>query len=154
MYKDAKNINGTLPSITKFYSGPAIKPVRTAIVNNTYAFRLTEAYLTQAEAIALSGADLSTAKSRLETVLKCAGITDFSEVETATTPEAVQLLVVQEVRKNFLQESGLDWFAMRRLPLKTLQVLRPNVKSVFSFTLPIPITELNANGLLEQNPVD
>lgn len=154
MYKDAKNINGTLPSVTKFYSGPAIKPVKTTTVNNTYAFRLTEAYLTQAEAIALSGADLSTAKSRLETVLKCAGITDFSEVEAATTPEAMQLLVVQEVRKNFLQESGLDWFAMRRLPLKTLQVLRPNVKSVFSFTLPIPITELNANGLLEQNPVD
>jgi len=154
MYKDAANINGILPSVTKYYSGPAIKPVKTALACNSYAFRLTEAYLMQAEAIALLGSDLSQAKSRLKTILSCAGVTDFSAADDATTPEVMQLLVVQEVRKNFLQESGLDWFAMRRLPFKTLQLLRPNIKSVFSLTLPIPIAEINANGLIEPNPVD
>lgn len=154
MYKDAANINGILPSITKYYSGPAIKPAKTTLVCNSYAFRLTEAYLTQAEAIALSGGDLSIAKLRLKDVLNCAGVTDFSDMNNATTPEQVQLLVVEEVRKNFLQESGLDWFALRRLPFKTLQSLRPNVKSVISLTLPIPISEINANNLIEPNPVD
>lgn len=154
MYKDAANINGILPSVTKYYSGPAIKPVKTPLVCNSYAFRLTEAYLTQAEAIALSGADLSLAKSRLKKVLTCAGITDFTDVDGVTSPEAMQLLVVQEVCKNFLQESGLDWFALRRLPLATLKTLRPSVKSVYSLTLPIPIVEINANGLIEPNPVD
>ncbi|MDR6781567.1 hypothetical protein ABIE26_001945 [Pedobacter africanus] len=154
MYKDAKNINGILPSITKYYSGNAMLPVKTPVVCNSYAFRLTEAYLTQAEAITLAKGDLAKAKLRLTDVMKRAGLTDFSNVDKANTPEALQFLIVQEVRKNFLQESGLDWFAMRRLPMATLQSIRPAVKSRFSFILPIPMAEMSANGLMEPNPAE
>ena len=154
MYKDAKNINGVLPSITKYYSGSVTTPVKTPLVCNSYAFRLTEAYLTQAEAITLSKGNLTTAKSRLKTVMSHAGLTDFSAVDQANTPEALQLLIVQETRKNFLQESGLDWLALRRLPFATLQQLRPAVKSLYSLILPIPVAEISANGLMEPNPAE
>jgi hypothetical protein len=154
LYKDAKNINGILPSITKYFSGNAMAPVKTPLVCNSYALRLTEAYLTQAEAITLAKGDLTKARLRLTTVMTHAGLTDFGKVDEAVTPEALQLLVVQEVRKNFLQESGLDWFAMRRLPMATLQSIRPAVKSRFSFILPIPMAEMSANGLMEPNPAE
>ena len=154
MYKNARNINGIFPSITKYFSGNAMAPVRTALVSNSYAFRLTEAYLSQAEAIALSNGDLVKARTRLKTIMSHAGLTDFQEVDKAVTPQALQLLIVQEVRKNFLQENGLDWFAMRRLPFATLQTLRPAVKSKFQFSLPIPVGETNTNGLLDPNPTD
>ena len=50
--------------------------------------------------------------------------------------------------------AGSTRFYDINLPFKTLQLLRPNIKSVFSLTLPIPIAEINANDLIEQNPVD
>ncbi|MGH2644784.1 MAG: RagB/SusD family nutrient uptake outer membrane protein, partial [Chitinophagaceae bacterium] len=60
---------------TKYYSGDPNNPIQTPLSEYSYAFRLTEAYLLQAEAITLSGGDLTMAKSLLNTVRDHAGFT-------------------------------------------------------------------------------
>jgi len=138
--------------LTKYYSGSVTIPVQTTLSETCYAFRLTEAYLLEAEAITLSGGDLSQAKSLLTTVMSHAGVTDFTAVNNASTAAALQLLIVKENMKNFISENGEDWLAMRRLPFATLQSLQPNIKLTTQLILPIPSTEITTNSLIIQNP--
>lgn len=140
------------PSLTKYYSGSVTDIALTPLSVNCYAFRLTEAYLMEAEAIALSGGDLTKAKTLLKTVMGNAGLTDFSAVDAANTGADLQLQIVKEVMKNFLGENGLDWFALRRLPFATIQTLRSGLKSPNSLVLPIPYAERSANSKIEQTP--
>jgi hypothetical protein len=62
------------------------------------------------------------------------------------------LLIVEEEMKNFVGEDGQDWLALRRLPFSTVQTLVPSITSINQFILPIPETEIEANGLIKQNP--
>jgi len=113
----------------------------------------------EAEAITLSNGNLSNAKTLLETVMVHAGmpITDpqyaaaYNAVANANTPAALQLLIVKEELKNFAFENGADWFALRRLPFKTLQSIQPAIKDATRLIFPIPISELNGNNVI-QNP--
>jgi hypothetical protein len=143
---------GPINEITKYYSGNTVNPVETPLSEDCYAFRLTEAYLLNAEAITLSGGNLSTAKTLLETVEGHAGISDFSDITAATTASQLQLLVAEEEIKNFFSEAGQDWFALRRLPLATAATIQPALKSVNQFILPIPNIEITANSQVIQNP--
>jgi hypothetical protein len=138
--------------ITKYYPGTAATSEPNAITENGYAFRLTEAYLLEAEALAKSGTDMDMAKSLLKEVLSHAGITDYSQIDAETTQGGLQLLIIEEEMKNFVSEAGQDWLALRRLPFATLQTLVPAVKEKTQLILPIPESEITTNSQAEQNP--
>jgi hypothetical protein len=139
---------------TKYYAGddPA-DPEPTPLSEYSYAFRLTEAYLLEAEAITLSTGDLASAKALLKTVMSHggAGPQELTAVDNATTPETLQLEIVKENLRNFVDENGVDWLALRRLPFAAIQKLNPNIKDVNRLILPIPASELNYNKVA-QNP--
>lgn len=143
---------------TKYYSGGDLTNYLNlqpeTLTENSYVFRLTEAYLLEAEAITASGGSLGDAKTLLETVLQHAGFTDFSQVNAITTASALQLAIVEEEMKNFVGEAGQDWLAVRRLPLSTLQQLIPSITSATQLILPIPDAEMTGNADLKgmQNP--
>jgi len=142
----------TINAFTKYYSGSSTAVSFTSLSVNGYPFRLTEAWLLQAEAITLSGGDLNKARNLLKEVMTHAGITDFTAVDAASTATDLQLLIVKETMKNFVGENGADWLALRRLPIATLQSMRPALKSVNQLTLPIPRSEFTNNSQVEQNP--
>jgi starch-binding outer membrane protein, SusD/RagB family len=143
---------GTVLGFTKYYPGSYTNIAATPITENSYAIRLTEAYLLEAEALVASGGDMVQAKTLLKTVLSHAGITDFSAVDAAASASALQLLIVKEVMKNFAGEAGQDWYAVRRLPFTTLQSIIPTIGSPDLLILPIPQAEMVANGNMKQNP--
>jgi hypothetical protein len=143
---------GPLPEFTKYYSGDPTNVNQTTLSEYCYAFRLTEAYLLQAEAITLSGGNMAQAKILLKTVEGHAGITDFTDVDNASTAAALQVLVVKEEMKNFVGENGQDWFALRRLPFATMQTLQPAIKTATTLIFPIPNTEITTNSQAIQNP--
>ncbi|HEV2482404.1 MAG TPA: RagB/SusD family nutrient uptake outer membrane protein [Puia sp.] len=143
---------GTQPELTKYYPGSVTTIAPTAIAENSYALRLTEAYLLEAEALTLSGGSLAQAKTLLETVLSNAGVTDLSAVEAQTTAAGLQLQIVEEEMRNFVGEAGQDWYALRRLPLATVQAMVPTLGSQDLYILPIPLSEMTANEKMVQNP--
>lgn len=143
---------GDYDGITKYYPGSTTHPVATPVTENSYAFRLTEAYLLEAEAIVASGGSLSDAKDLLKTVMGHAGFTDFSTVDAAATAEDLQLLIIKEEIKSFACENGQDWLALRRLPFATIQSLLPSIVDKHYLLLPIPDTEITSNSKIKQNP--
>jgi hypothetical protein len=142
---------GSFPAVIKYYPGDTTNLSPTLQDEYSYAFRLTEAYLLEAEAISASGGNPAAARTLLETVEGHAGITDFTAVNAATGPD-LTLLIIREEMKNFVGESGQDWFAVRRLPFATLQQLIPTIVSKDLLILPIPLAEITANGQAKQNP--
>jgi len=139
--------------LTKYYSGDPVNLVQTPLSANCYVFRLSEAYLLEAEAITLSTGDLGSAKTLLTTVMGHAGAgpQEMAAVANAATPAALQLEIVKENMRNFAYENGVDWFALRRLPFATLQSLNPNFKDPHQLIFPIPTAELDQNNVI-QNP--
>ncbi len=153
MYKMAMDDwYGDVPAFCKYYTGDPNNIASDGFSEIGYAFRLTEAYLLRAEALTLSEGDLDEAKSLLKTVMTNAGITDFSEVDAATDTETLHLLIVKETMKNFIGESGLDWFAVRRLPFATVQGMLPTLVSPIQMILPVPLDEINENKEAKQTP--
>lgn len=150
---------GPINELTKYYSGNTGNPVETPLSETCYAFRLTEAYLLEAEAITLSGGDLPTAKTLLKTIEAHAGVKDFSDVDAATTATELQALVVKEEIKSFFSESGLDWFALRRLGISgstpnitAIATIQPAATTVNQLILPIPNSEIITNSNIIPNP--
>lgn len=150
VYSPTKTSN----ELTKYYSGPftAFPTIGAAQVETTYPFRVTEAYLLEAEALTLSNGDLPTAKILLKVVEASAGITSDLAVDNATTAAALHSLIVKEEIKNFIGENGADWFALRRLPLSEMQFYQPALKSLNQLVLPIPQADINQNASIIQNP--
>lgn len=143
---------GPYTALTKYYPGSTMHIAATPVTENSYAFRLTEAYLLEAEAIVASGGSLTDAKELLKTVMGHAGFTDLSAVDAAGTPEELQLLIVTEEMKNFASENGADWFALRRLPFATVQAMLPTITDKHLLILPIPDAEITSNSKIKQNP--
>ncbi len=145
---------GDIHEMSKYYSGDVDNPAQTPLSENCYAMRLAEAYLSQAEAIALSNGDLPTGKTLLKEVMTRggAGAADIAEVDAASSGPVLQELVVKETMKNFVAENGLDWLALRRLPFATLQQFRPEITSADLLILPIPSNEMHTNSKMTQNP--
>jgi hypothetical protein len=145
-------VYGPLDEITKYYAGDTGNPVKTPLSEYSYAFRLTEAYLLQAEAITLLGEDLGTARNLLKQVKKHAGVADFNDIDAAATGPQLHLLVVKEEIKNFFAEAGQDWFALRRLSLASAQTIQPALISTRQYIFQIPNSEIISNGNIIQNP--
>lgn len=155
---------GTLASIgagtfvSKYYATTGTLSYKTTtaqtITEYNYVFRLSEAYLLQAEAIAASGGSLDAAKSLVKTVLTHAGYTDFTELNTATTAQSLRNYIIIEEMKNMVGEAGQDWLAVRRLPFDLLNKLIPSITLTSQLILPIPSAEITRNPLLsgKQNP--
>jgi len=145
---------GIANEFTKYYSGPYNVYPAAGIqqIETVYPFRITEAYLLEAEAITLSDGDLSTAKTLLKAVEASAGITSDPAVDNAATASTLHSLIVKEEVKNFIGENGADWFALRRLPLSEIQTYQPAIKSTTQLVLPIPQTDISENGSITQNP--
>jgi len=153
MYKDVQTAYGSFHAVTKYYPGDPDNPAQTPLSCYGYAFRLTEAYLLRAEAIALSNGDLATAKSLLTTVMGHAGAgpAELAAVAAAATPAALQLEIVKEYLRNFAAENGVDWYALRRLPLAAIHRLNPAITDPAKLIFPIPPSELTYNPVI-QNP--
>jgi starch-binding outer membrane protein, SusD/RagB family len=143
---------GNIVALTKYYPGPFTNTVPAPITENGYAFRVTEAWLLEAEALVASGGSMADAKTLLETIEGHAGITDFTTVNAAGTAGELQLLIVEEEMKNFVAEAGQDWFALRRLPFSTVQSLVPTLLYTSQLILPIPQNEILYNSNIKQNP--
>lgn len=139
--------------LMKYYSGDPVNVKQTTLSIYCYAFRLSEAYLLEAEAIAMSGGDLASAKALLKMVMSHAGAgsTELAAVDNAATASDLQLEIVKENLRNFAYENGVDWYALRRLPFATLQKLNPRIKNPSQLLLPIPTSELTYNKVI-QNP--
>jgi hypothetical protein len=153
MYKNVQTAYGSFHAVTKYYPGDPDNPAQTPLSCDGYAFRLTEAYLLKAEAIALSNGDLAGATSLLTTVMGHAGAgpTELAAVAAAATPAALQLEIVKEYLRNFAAENGVDWYALRRLPLAAIHRLNPAISDPAKLIFPIPASELTYNPVI-QNP--
>jgi starch-binding outer membrane protein, SusD/RagB family len=139
--------------VTKYYSGDPNNVAQTPLSAYCYVFRLSEAYLSEAEAITLSNGDLVDAKTLLTTEVSHAGAgkQEMTAVANASTASALQLEIVKENLRNFAFENGEDWYALRRLPFATIQNLNPTIQNSNHLIFPIPSTELIYNNVI-QNP--
>src|SRR5258708_26010013 len=99
---------GTNPGLTKYYPGSVTNTAATKVTENCYAFRLTEAYLLEAEALVASAGSMPVAKTLLKTVEGHGGVTNFTAVDAAATTSDLQLLIIEEEMRNFVSEAGQD----------------------------------------------
>jgi hypothetical protein len=154
VYKLVNHFGSPTDQFTKYYSGDPTNVVQTPLSEYSYAFRLTEAYLLEAEAITLSGGDLASAKGLLNTVRDHAGFTlaDHAAIDNIATADELHVAIVKEYMKNFIGENGVDWFALRRLPIDTIKTIQPLLKTADRFLLPIPLAEISQNRNMIQNP--
>jgi hypothetical protein len=125
-----------------------------SIVSETaYAFRLSETYLLKAEAIVRSGGSLAEARAILKTIMGHAGVTDFTSIDNAATQDEMLMQVYLEITRNLVGEDGQEWMALLRLPLATVQQLRPTITDKIRYILPIPHIEFVSNPAIgDQNP--
>jgi hypothetical protein len=138
--------------LTKYYPGDVTTQTIYPITENCYAFRLTEAYLLEAEALTRSGGDLTMAKSLLTQVLQHAGYTDISFVQNEKSADGLLLLILKENIRNFVAEGGQDWLALRRMDPADYKTIVPSLKNSALLILPIPQTEISTNSSIKQNP--
>ncbi|SMD17213.1 RagB/SusD family nutrient uptake outer membrane protein [Pedobacter nyackensis] len=137
-------VGTSLDGIAK-YMGPKVE--------ESYALRLTEVYLLQAEGIIRSGGSLSDARALLKNIMAHAGVTNFTAVDNATTPDQLLLEVHKETVRNLSFEDGQDWTSLLRLPLATVLQIKPAITDKNHFILPIPAVEFEKNPTIgEQNP--
>lgn len=121
-------------------------------VEEAYAFRLTEVYLLKAEAIVRSGGSINDARALLRTVMEKAGVTDFTAIDNATTPEQMLVELYKETARNMTAEDGIEWRSLLRLPFATIQQFRPAITEQRQYILPIPAEEFQLNPAIgDQN---
>jgi hypothetical protein len=122
-------------------------------VEDSYVLRLTETYLMKAEALMRSGGSIADAKTILKTVMAKAGVTDFTEVDNASTSAQVLVEIYKEYVRNMSCEDGIEWFALLRLPFDTIKQFKPTILSQNQYILPIPAAEFQLNPTIgDQNP--
>ncbi|MDD3876959.1 MAG: RagB/SusD family nutrient uptake outer membrane protein [Bacteroidales bacterium] len=116
--------------------------------NNISVLRLAEQHLIRAEALALSGGDLSTAIESYNTVRERAHLT---AIPTDTTFSDINVFV------NMLREEHRKELAFEGDNLHNLKRLKQNVRhgkayNDNSILFKIPQEEMSGNSLMEQNP--
>lgn len=135
---------------TKFI---AARATPTPLTETAYVLRLSEVYLLKAEAIIRSGGSLDNARDILKVIQGHAGVTDFTALDNAITPEDMRMQCFYETVRSLVGEDGAEWMALARLPFETVQLLKPTITQKFQFYYPIPTTELKNNPLFgPQNP--
>lgn len=125
-------------------------------VANAKVFRTGEMYLIRAEAKAETS-DVTGAATDLN-ALRAARITNYVNVSFATKDDAINA-IMDERFKELAFEGHRFWDLKRRnLPVSRLAADAPNAAAMtlpagnFKFLLPIPLTETQANPLIQQNP--
>ena len=101
----------------------------------SYAMRLSEMYLLQAEAIVGSGGSVDDARNILEEIMGHAGVTDFTTLESITDPNVMLTEVYEEIARNLMLEDGIEWNALTRLPIEKILEIKPAI-IIFSSFLP------------------
>jgi hypothetical protein len=115
--------------------------------------RLSEVYLLKAEAIVRSGGSLSDAKMAAKEVMTHAGVTDFSAIDNANTPDDLLLQIYYETVKSLVAEDGQEWMALLRLDFNTVKQIKPTITTQAQYILPIPHSEFVYNPAIgDQNP--
>jgi hypothetical protein len=110
--------------------------------------RLAEMYLIRAEAEAyLTSPDLTAIKNDINTIRLRAGLADTD----ATTIAGLLLAIEKERRTEFAFE-GQRWFDLVRTN-RAIDVL-PNVTKSYQMLFPIPLSEINTNTNMTQNPLN
>ncbi|TRX61819.1 RagB/SusD family nutrient uptake outer membrane protein [Fulvivirga sp. M361] len=119
--------------------------------NPTYYIRLAEMYLIKSEGLARSGASLEEAKAPLEEIRSRAF--GSPQISAATTIPELLDEIYTEIVLELSFEHGAEWFAGIRFD-KIIDN-KPTVTSIDQYILPIPQSEIDANGALsigDQNP--
>jgi starch-binding outer membrane protein, SusD/RagB family len=125
----------------------------TVVSETYYAMRLSEVYLLKAEAIVRSGGSLDDAKAAVKEVMSHAGVTDFSAVDNASTPDDLLLQIYYETSRSLVDEDGQVWMALLRLDFNIVKQLRPTITTKAQYIIPIPHEEFVYNPEIgEQNP--
>lgn len=125
----------------------------TTVSETYYAMRLSEVYLLKAEAIVRSGGNLTDAKTAVKQVMTHAGVTDFSAIDNANTPDDLLLQLYFETVKSLIAEDGQEWMALLRLDFAKVKQLRPTITTQAQYILPIPHSEFVYNPMIgDQNP--
>lgn len=118
-----------------------------------YPMRLTEFYLLRAEALVYTGGDYSEIKELLTAVETCAGLTDLSAIENASTDNELLREIYVETIRNMFCESGREMDPLMRMPSEVTEDICPYTVTPAVMVLPIPTDEFNFNSALqEQNP--
>lgn len=141
---------------TKFFvPGSAVSTVS----ETDYAIRLTEVYLLKAEAIVRSGGNLADARTLLHTIQSKASITattnntNYLAVEGAITSDSLLIETYKEEARSLVGEDGLEWMALLRLPLATVEQIKPTITNQAQYIFGIPHEEFLYNPIIgDQNP--
>ena len=127
--------------------------VATPVSETYYAMRLSEVYLLKAEAMIRSGGSLDDAKTAIKEVMTRGGVTDFSDIDNAATPEDLLVQLYYETAKSFVAEDGQEWMALLRLDFNTVKQIRPTITDQRQYIVPIPHSEFVYNPAIgDQNP--
>lgn len=139
---------------TYFFTKYMIQGGTATVLSETYySMRLSEVYLLRAEAIVRSGGTLADAKTDVKTIMTHAGVTDFSAIDNANTPDDLLLQIYYENSKSLVAEDGQEWMALLRLDFNTVKQLRPTITTKAQYILPIPHSEFVYNPEIgDQNP--
>lgn len=123
------------------------------ITECAYPMRLSEVYLMKAEAIVRSGGTLANARIPLKEVMTKAGVSDFTAVDNAASPDAMLEQIWKETARNLTGEDGQEWLALLRLPFEKVKQLKPSITDKVQYILPVPHNELMNNpDFGDQNP--
>ena len=132
------------------YKWKAKAPVAAGSAEYPIQFRLAEMYLIRAEARAQTS-DVTNGLADIYVIRNRAGLT--APLTTVTTTAQLLSTVASERRKELCFEGGQRWFDLNRTG-QTVSVLAP-LKPGFDAhvtVLPIPLTQINFNPNLQQNP--
>ena len=113
--------------------------------DNVYLFRLAEMYLIRAEAETMLNGDVTAIQDDINTIRNRAGV-DSTNV---TDYNQLQELILQERRREFAFE-GHYWFDLVRTG-KAIDELE-TVTSTEQYLMPIPLSEMQTNDRMTQNP--
>lgn len=119
--------------------------VPSELTETCYAIRVTEVYLLKAEAIIKSAGNLETAKTLITTVQARSGVTNFSPITNANTPNSLLVENYKEVLRNFTGEDGIEWMTLIRLPFALIMQERPTITLNQQLYFPVPVTEFDLN---------
>jgi starch-binding outer membrane protein, SusD/RagB family len=111
--------------------------------DHVYVFRLAEMYLIRAEALAYSNGDIASIQSDINVIRNRAGLANT----LASTIADLQLAVESECRHEFAFE-GHRWPDLVRTNRATTVLGIDEKYTLF----PIPLSEVQTNKLMEQNP--
>lgn len=137
--------------ITHYYSNKyKVRSGSTTLTEYFIALRLAEQYLIRAEARAKLNTNLGTAIGDVNTIRLRAGLGNLSGT---LNDQQILSAIEKERRSELFTEMGHRWFDLKRTGRidAVLGVLKPTWKPTAKLW-PIPLTQLNRNQILVQNP--